>query len=218
MMITKSDYTISGKYKGGVNVRSDWLSDTQMTLVLAAMLPENALAIEVSDATGLRLSDVLSIKTSTIVGTNRPYVTDAKTGKRHRIYIPRALWLQMLAQAGKVYVWPGRLKPFEQHRTRDTVYKDMRRAVEVFRRNGLIENERNVSPHSARKRAAVRAYRRGGFDAAADLLQHSRGSAVTALYALSDKEDLRNARRNKKNRRKSSPHSHGDRARSDRRR
>ena len=181
-------------------MRSDWASDLQITMILAAMLPENALAIEVSDATGLRLSDVLSIKTDMIVRTNRPYVTDRKTGKRHQIYIPKDLWGRMLAQAGKVYVWPGRIRPLEQHRTREAVYKDMQRAVEVFRRNGLVEPDRHISPHTARKRAGVRAFRRGGWDAAAKILQHERRAAVTAIYALSDKEDI-NARRHSRSRR-----------------
>ena len=172
-------------------MRADWASDVQIALVLAAMRPENALAIEVSDATGLRIDDVLSLRTDKILRTARPYVTDRKTGKSHQVYIPADLRRRMLAQAGKVYIWPGRLQPHERHRTRDAVYKDMERAVEVFRRSGKIEPDRHISPHTARKRAGVRAYRRGGMDAVAKLLQHRAGAAYTAMYALSDQEPIR---------------------------
>lgn len=171
-------------------MRADWASDVQIALVLAAMRPENALAIEVSDATGLRIDDVLSLRTDMVIRTARPYVTDRKTGKRHQIYIPADLRRRMLAQAGKVYIWPGRLRPHERHRTRDAVYKDMERAVEVFRRSGKIEPDRHISPHTARKRAGVRAYRRGGIDAVAKLLQHRAGASYTAMYALSDQEPI----------------------------
>lgn len=168
-------------------MRSGWVDDTTMRLILAAMLPANRLALEVSDATGLRIDDVLSLKTDTVRRTQRPYVVDSKTSKSHRIYIPQQLRLRMLRQAGKVWVWPGRLKPNEQHRTRQAVYKDMVRAASVFRRSQVVPDGQNISPHSMRKRAAVRAYHKGGYDAAAALLVHSNNdAAVTMLYALAD--------------------------------
>lgn len=172
-------------------MRSSWVNDDVMGLILAAMLPANRLAVEVSLATGLRISDVLSLKTDLVQRTQRPYVTDSKTGKTHRIYIPAELREQMLRQAGKVWVWPGRLHPLEQHRTRQAVYKDMAQAVQVMRRAQHVERQQSISPHSARKCAAVRAYQRGGLDAAAAMLQHDPDHPlVTMLYALSDKPDL----------------------------
>lgn len=184
---------------GGVIVRSTWLDDESMRLVLAAMMPPNRLALEVSDATGLRIDDVLALQTETVKRTARPYVVDSKTGKRHRIYLPVELRERMLQQAGKVWVWPGRIRPLEQHRTRQAVYKDMVQAVSVFRRVGTIAPDDHPSPHTMRKRAAVRAYRKGGLDAAADLLQHSAGdAAVTMLYALSDVSQPRKAARRRK--------------------
>ena len=172
-------------------MRSSWVNDDVMGLILAAMLPANRLAVEVSLATGLRISDVLSLKTDLVQRTQRPYVTDSKTGKTHRVYLPRELRERMLQQAGKVWVWPGRLHPLEQHRTRQAVYKDMAQAVQVMRRAQHVERQQNICPHSARKCAAVRAYQRGGLDAAAAMLQHDpEHPLVTMLYALSDKPDL----------------------------
>lgn len=165
-------------------MRSEWVKEDVLALVLAAMLPGNALAVEVSCATGLRIDDVLSLKTETVQRTARPYVRDSKTGKTHRIYLPRELRERMLAQAGRVYVWEHRTD-WTRHKTRQAVYKDMRQAAAVFERNGRLGA--HVSPHSARKCAAVRAFKRGGLDAAAALLNHDTGHPlVTLLYALSD--------------------------------
>ena len=182
-------------------MRSSWVNDDVMGLILAAMLPANRLAVEVSLATGLRISDVLSLKTDLIRRTQRPYVTDSKTGKTHRIYLPAELRERMLQQAGKVWVWPGRLHPLEQHRTRQAVYKDMAQAVQVMRRAQHVEHGQSISPHSARKCAAVRAYQRGGLDAAAALLQHDADHPlVTMLYALSDNPGLLPSSRRRKRR------------------
>ena len=155
-----------------------------MALVLAAMMPDNALAVECSLYTGLRIDDVLSLKTEVVQRTARPYVRDCKTGKTHRIYLPNELRARMLAIAGKVYVWEHRTD-WTRHRTRQAVYKDMRQAAQVYERNGRLKA--HISPHTARKCAAVRAYHKGGLDAAAALLNHDVGHPlVTLLYALSD--------------------------------
>lgn len=197
----KDEYRIAIFDRGGGNMRADWADDVQITMVLAAMRPENSLAIAVSDATGLRINDVLSLRTDTVLRTNRPYVTDRKTGKSHQIRIPEDLRRRMLAQAGKVFIWPGRLNPDEHHRTPNAVYKDMARAVAVFRRSGLIESERHITPHTARKRAGVRAFRRGGWAAAAKMLQHQQSAAYTAIYALADVGVVHHGRKHKKSRR-----------------
>lgn len=168
--------------------RSKWVSDDLWQLILGTMMPANALAVEVSLSTGLRISDALSLKTETVQRTNRPYVLDSKTGKRHRIYIPAQLRQRLLAGAGRVWCFEGRVD-WRKHRTRDAVYKDMQQAVQALKRNGKLERAATYSPHSARKSAAVHAYHEGGLDAAARLLVHDKEHpAVTLLYALSDVE------------------------------
>ena len=165
-------------------MRSEWVNEETMGLVLAAMMPGNALAVEVSIATGLRIDDVLALKTETVQRTARPYVRDSKTGKTHRIYLPRELRAAMLAQAGRVYVWEHRTD-WTRHKTRQAVYKDMRQAAKVFERVGRLHA--HVSPHSGRKIAGARAFHKGGLAAAAALLNHDQGHPlVTLLYALSD--------------------------------
>lgn len=164
-------------------MRSEWIDGDTMALVLAAMMPGNALAIECSLRTGLRIDDVLALKTETVQRSARPYVRDSKTGKNHRIYLPTELRAQMLAQAGKLYIWEHRTD-WTKHKTRQAVYKDMRQAAAIYERNGRLKA--HISPHSARKCAAVRAYNKGGLDAAAALLNHDPGHPlVTLLYALS---------------------------------
>lgn len=190
-----SQLTICGLYPGGDFVRTAWADDDIMRLVLSAMMPANRLAIQVSEATGLRISDVLALPTDKVRSGSRFSVRDSKTGKLHRIYIPASLRMALLVQAGPVWCFPHRTDR-SKHRTRQAVYKDMVRAVRVFRRNGRIPSGVVISPHSARKRAAVRAYHRGGLDAARVLLNHAESdAAVTLLYALSDTEPTRKRRR-----------------------
>ncbi len=186
-------------------MRTHWVDDTQIKLILAAMMPANRLAIEVSEATGLRIDDVLSLKTELVQQTNRPTVVDSKTGKKHRIYLKNELRERMLKQAGKVWIFPGRIKPMERHRTRQAVWKDMTQAAAIFKRNGTIEsNIGTVSPHTARKRAAVSAFRLGGLDKAREILVHSDSdAAVTLLYALSDQAPK--TKRKKASRKKKKP-------------
>ena len=199
-------------------MRSEWVEDDTMRLVLAAMMPANALAIEVSLYTGLRIDDVLSLKTETVRRTARPYVRDSKTGKTHRIYLPAELRERMLAQAGRVWVWEHRLD-WRRHRTRQAVYKDMRQAAAVYERTGRLRA--HISPHSARKVAAVRAYKRGGLDAAQALLVHDTGNPlVTLVYALADQDGAggASARRRKRHsgtRTKGSSSTRGRRPRAD---
>ena len=175
--------------------RSKWLSDDLWGLILRTMMPSNSLAVETSLETGLRISDVLSLKTESITRTNRPYITDSKTGKRHRLYIPVDLHRRLLAGAGKMWVFEGR-KDWRKHRTRQTVYLDMQHSVDALKRNSTLNWPDTYSPHSARKSAAVRAYHEGGLDAAARLLMHDRDHpTVTLLYALSDVEPSSRARK-----------------------
>lgn len=170
--------------------RSEWVDDDVMGMILTAMLPVNRLAIEVSLSTGLRISDVLALKTEDVQRTARPYVRDSKTGKSHRIYLRRELRERLLQQAGKIWCFEGRLDP-TKHRTREAVYKDMQYAVSVVKRGSWVSRGAHISPHSARKCAAVKAYGKGGLDAAQTLLCHDPDHPlITMIYALSDKPEL----------------------------
>lgn len=100
--------------------------------------------------------------------------------KRRKITLPVNLWNDLLMQAGKIYVFEGRNDP-RKHRTRQAVYKDLKRAATLFRVKNL-----QISPHSARKIYAVDKYQRTcRLDKVRELLNHS-DEAVTMLYAMAD--------------------------------
>lgn len=158
--------------------RSEWASQDVMSHILAALTPENRLAITVSLLTGLRIGDVLNIRTRQL-SAERLTVIEEKTLKRRTVRLPDKLREQLISYAGKIYVFPNRLDP-RRHRTRQAVYKDIKRAAKAFR------VKLNITPHSARKCYAVAEYRRD-FNAARvqRLLNHS-SEAVTMIYAIAD--------------------------------
>lgn len=165
-------------------LRAEYISPDMMEHVLAALMPPNALALRVSMATGLRISDVLELKTAD-VERGRFTVREGKTGKTRRVRLPVALQVEVLKQSGHVYAFPAR-SDGRKHRTRQAVYKDIRRAATAFR---LKEH---VSPHSARKMFAVASLKKyGDLKRVQQLLNHE-SEAVTLIYALADELTRRN--------------------------
>ncbi|MCM1528854.1 MAG: tyrosine-type recombinase/integrase [Alistipes sp.] len=117
------------------------------------LMPANALVVEVMLRTGLRVSDVLSIRTEQLA--RRFTVEESKTGKHKRVYIGDALCARLRAQAGAVYVFEGAKSP-ERHRTRQAVWTDLKRAARALRLPGC------VAPHSCRKSYACDEFRKSG--------------------------------------------------------
>lgn len=170
-------------------MRAEWAPKETLELLLTAMMPANRLAIRASMATGLRIGDVLAFKTAQ-VRQQRWTVKEQKTGKLRRVYLPAKLCEDILAQAGRIWAFEGR-SDAKKHRTRDAVYKDLRRVATLYRVDGkkLVEH---ISPHSARKVYAVEAYQKtGSLRKVQDLLNHE-DEAVTMLYALADVLTARN--------------------------
>lgn len=170
-------------------MRSDWVDPALLDHILAALTPENELAMRVSLATGLRIDDVLHIKAAQVERGPRFTVTERKTHKTRRVYIPELLREQMLRQAGRYYVWPGRLDE-TRPRSRQAVWKDLKRAAVAFR----VADCLNVSPHTARKVYAVEAFAKyGRADRVRDLLNHG-DETTTALYLISEAVTARKLR------------------------
>lgn len=160
-------------------MRSEYIPKGEVVHILAGLQPINRLACEVSLITGLRINDVLSLKTSQIQ-KNRFSIREEKTGKVRSVYLPKDLQSRCFACAGQHYVFEGRLNG-RKHRTRQAVFKDIRRVADVFR----LKN--HISPHSLRKIYAVEEYRKhGDLKKVQKLLNHS-DEAVTLLYALADR-------------------------------
>lgn len=165
-------------------MRTTYATRAQMGHILAALMPENRLIMELCMSTGLRVSDVLELRSSDL--KRRQTVRQKKTGKTRRVQWPAALYEQMERQAGRLWVFESRTDP-RKHRTRQAVWKDVKRSEAVFKRSGQLARRQNIGTHTARKIAAVEAYHRGGLPAAQRLLSHS-DPLVSRLYALADLE------------------------------
>lgn len=164
-------------------MRSSYVSRPEMGHILAALMPANRLVMRMAMETGLRVGDCLAIKTAAL--KYRMTIREQKTGKTRRIVIPRQLLQELEANAGRIWVFEHRTDP-RKHRTRQAVYKDVKRVSKMFQRAGSVRPGQ-ISPHSARKLRAVEAYKRGGLDCAQKVLNHS-DPAVTLLYALADQQ------------------------------
>lgn len=127
--------------------------------------------------TGLRVSDVLQFRTAKVKQKTFT-VTEMKTGKKRRIYLPSDLKKRLLAQAGKEFVFEGRSG--EKPRTRQAVYTDLRRASKAFRLKGVN------SPHSLRKTYAVELYKAtGNLEYCRKKLNHD-DIETTLIYVMAD--------------------------------
>ena len=157
-------------------MKTEYLLDREVDLILAALTKENRLVMRTCLATGLRVSDVLSLKTAQL----KPHfwVTESKTGKRRQVGLREPLLSDLKKSAGEVWVFPGR--DGEKPRTRQAVWRDVKRAARAFRL------PQNVGPHSARKVYAVELMRKyGDIERVRKALNHS-NQAVTMIYAMAD--------------------------------
>ena len=169
---------------------TEYLLQREVDNILAILTPGNALVMRVALHTGLRLSDVLSLKTEQL--RPRFWVTESKTGKRRQIGLPQPLLDDLKKSAGEYWVFPG--KNPKKHRTRQAVWKDVKRAAQAFR------IPQNAAPHSARKVFAVDLRQKyGDLERIKRALNHS-SLSVTLIYALADQQLENNNRR-----RRSSP-------------
>ena len=158
-------------------MRTDWVARAEYDHLLAALMPPNRLALEIAEANGLRISDALSIRTTQLA--RRMTIRELKTGKTRRVYLSDELLFRARRMAGRKWVFEGRLD-WRKHRTRQAVYKDLRRIAKMYR---LRER---VGTHTARKIYAVAAYHRTGSISRVQQLLHHDREAVTVLYALAD--------------------------------
>lgn len=159
-------------------MRTEYLLAKEVDLVLAALTPENRLVMRAALVTGLRVGDVLALTPDRL----KPHfwVTEQKTGKKRQVGLPEPLLTDLKNSAGEHWVFPGR-NP-RKHRTRQAVWKDVKRAARAFRL------PQNVGTHSARKVYAVDLMRKyGDVDRVRRALNH-RSESVTLIYALADQQ------------------------------
>lgn len=157
---------------------TDYVDPDTFTRICAHMRHENALAVQVSLETGLRIGDVVSLPISALDG-NTLFFTAAKTGKSGKKKISATLAKRLREIAGTRYIFEGRYGA-DTHRTRQTVWTDIKKAASE------CGCKSNVSPHSARKTYAVELFHSGGLGAVRRELQHDDYS-TSLIYAMSDK-------------------------------
>lgn len=159
-------------------MKSEWQPRKNVEHILAALMPANRLVCLIAMQSGMRVGDVLSLRTEQL-RQERFTVQERKTGKRKAVRLP--VWLRnaALAQAGQIYAFPHRLDG-RKHRTRQAVYKDFVRAVEAFRVRA------NLTPHSLRKVYAVELLKESGSMAKVQKELNHSDASITAIYALAD--------------------------------
>lgn len=158
-------------------MRTDYLNPQLYNRLYAVMTYDNVLALRISLETGLRIDDVLSIRTEQIRGRTIRGIAE-KTGKPYKKVISNDLASRLRALNRQGYIFPHRTKK-NAHRTRQAVWSNMKKAAD------LLGVKLNAAPHSARKTYAVELLNDKGIDAVQRELQHDRIS-TTMLYAFSN--------------------------------
>ena len=159
-------------------MKTEYLLYREVDFVLAMLTARNALIMRTALHTGLRISDVLSIKTDQLAA--RFWVTESKTKKRKQVGLPEPLLTDIKSQAGREWAFenPKTGRP----QTRQAVWKDVKRAARGLRL------PQNVGPHSARKVYAVELLAKyGDIERVKRALNHS-SEAITLIYALADRQ------------------------------
>lgn len=159
-------------------MRSDFVETDVIGHILYALTPENKLVCKVALETGLRVGDILALKTADLKKQSFT-ITEQKTGKKRRVRLRKPLIVELLKIAGEYYVFEHRLDP-KKHRTRQAVFADIKRASKLFR------VKQNISPHSMRKIYAVDLYKNTrDIKKVCEALGHD-SELVTVIYALAD--------------------------------
>lgn len=174
-------------------MRTDYIDGQELELVLALLMPQNRLICQLAICTGLRIGDVCGLRADQL--KPRPTVQEAKTKKSRRVYIPADLLRRIKAQAGETWAFPGTKEG--QHKTRQAVWADIKRAAKACR------CPQNIGPHTLRKVYAVRKFQDTGGDlrAVQKALNHD-DQAVTMLYAMADHLSRQKAAEGGRNRRR----------------
>lgn len=159
-------------------MKTEYLLNREVDEVLKLLTEGNALVMRVALHTGLRVGDVLALKTEQLAP--HFWLTESKTGKRRQVGLPEPLLSDLKKRAGDQWVFQG--KNPSVHRTRQAVWKDVKRAAKALRL------PQNVAPHSARKCYAVELMAKyGDIERVRRALNHG-SESVTLIYAMADKQ------------------------------
>lgn len=168
-------------------MRSRYLDAVEIQVLRDALTPAEWLPLCVALQTGLRVGDIVKIRTRDLT-ENGVHYTAQKTGKRGFAQLDADTIARMRKQARYGWCFPSP-KAKGKHLTRQAVWHRIKRAA----KSACIGAE-GVSPHALRKSFAVLLMESRGMDAVQKALQHDRRD-VTELYALSDWLSGENAER-----------------------
>lgn len=157
-------------------MKSRFVDDSEIKALRSFSTEEAFLPLLLSLETGLRIGDVVSLRVSSVKSDGVHY-TAQKTKKSGVAPISQRL-RKMLPKRGK-WLFPSPYKP-EKHITRQAVWARIKTAG---KRAGL--DLEGLSPHAMRKAFAVELYRKKGFKAVQDALQHNY-SSTTEIYTFAD--------------------------------
>ena len=171
------------KKERGDIIRTQAIKQDSLNAILMALTPPNRMACLIALCTGLRVSDVLNLKTDCLQ-KEKFTVTEQKTGKRRVIRLPTKVRQDCLKISGTIFIFPHRLNKWKT-RTRQAVWKDLRRVKRLFKLKGILGS------HSMRKTYA-RTLNAEGFTLSQiqKALNHT-DPAITALYAYADELGLK---------------------------
>lgn len=157
-------------------MKSKYLDSPELEALRKHLDFDSWLPLWVALETGLRVGDVVKLRNSNLKSDGLHYRAE-KTNKNGVAKISSAL-RKHLKKKGK-WLFPSPYKKGE-HITRQCVWARVKKACE---RAGLAAD--GISPHSLRKVFAVELYRKKGFEAVREALQHS-NSATTEIYSFAD--------------------------------
>lgn len=164
-------------------MRTDYIDRKTAKKIFENMQPINRMICEIAMNTGLRIDDVCTLKREDLYRAMKKYnwivIVEQKTGKRKKLRLRNKDIHNMLGVCGVNYVFQHRTRA-DRHRTRQAVWRDMKRSADALRLQGVC-----ISPHSLRKLYAVEQ-----FDKTHDInkvkqrLNHDNIS-TTMIYVLS---------------------------------
>lgn len=154
--------------------KTEFLPRRELDHVLALLTYENEQVLRVALETGLRVGDVLALRPPPRA---QCWITEAKTKKRRRVNLRRERIEALQRISGEHWIFPGRTDK-TRHRTRQAVWKDIKRAQRALRLPV------NIGPHTARKVYAVNRLRETGSVSKVRLSLNHSSEATTAIYTL----------------------------------
>lgn len=147
-------------------------------------LGKDGLPLLISEETGLRVGDVVSMRYSQVYKHSGKFYIRfiaEKTGKKGTAEISEKLYRQIYSRdhsSPDAFIFPS--KSASGHITRQTVWNRLKKAAD---RKEI--DKHGISPHSYRKIFAVKRMHENGINAVQKALQH-KSKAVTRVYAYAD--------------------------------